>query len=110
MLTQRQKDLLAFLTAEAGQGRCPSFAEMQDVLALGSKSGVHRLLTALEERGFIRRLHNRVRAIELTGNPAPISHKAPTNDPTQAPVDVVLVPLYTLRGIERAAAMLRGRP
>lgn len=61
-LTDRQKQLLDYLRS---CNRCPSYIEMRDALGLTSKSGVHRLITALEERGFVRRLPNRSRAIEL---------------------------------------------
>lgn len=66
MLTKKQHELLAFINARIGEsGVSPSFDEMKDALALKSKSGVHRLITALEERGFIRRLPNRARALEV---------------------------------------------
>ena len=66
MLTQQQQQLLEFLQTRLEQdGVCPSFDEMRDALDLKSKSGIHRLITALEERGFIRRLENRARAIEI---------------------------------------------
>src|SRR5262249_62204447 len=52
----------------------PSFDEMRDALALRSKSGIHRLITALEERGFIRRLPNRARAIEVIKLPESVAH------------------------------------
>ena len=66
MLTEKQKDLLLFIHARMQErGVPPSFDEMKDALDLRSKSGIHRLITALEERGFIRRLPNRARAIEV---------------------------------------------
>jgi repressor LexA len=66
MLTQKQKDLLLFIhTRMQDSGVPPSFDEMKDALELKSKSGIHRLITALEERGFIRRLPNRARALEV---------------------------------------------
>lgn len=66
MLTQKQLELLTFLTNNLKKnGTAPSFDEMKDALALKSKSGIHRLVSALEERGFIRRLPNRARAIEI---------------------------------------------
>jgi repressor LexA len=61
-LTQKQNELLHYLRARE---TCPSFEEMKRALNLRSKSGVHRLIAGLEERGFIRRLPNRARAIEL---------------------------------------------
>lgn len=66
MLTKKQHELLMFIHTrlEAG-GVSPSFDEMKEALALKSKSGIHRLITALEERGFIRRLAHRARALEV---------------------------------------------
>ncbi len=66
MLTQKQKELLLFIhTRMQSEGVPPSFDEMRDALDLKSKSGIHRLITALVERGFIRRLPHRARAIEV---------------------------------------------
>jgi repressor LexA len=66
MLTRKQYELLKFIDERLKEaGVPPSFDEMKDALDLRSKSGIHRLITALEERGFIRRLPNRARAIEV---------------------------------------------
>src|SRR5438132_378156 len=66
MLTRKQYELLRFISDRLKEsGVPPSFDEMKDALDLRSKSGIHRLITALEERGFIRRLPNRARAIEV---------------------------------------------
>src|SRR6202035_267816 len=66
MLTRKQSELLRFIHERLKEtGVPPSFDEMKDALDLRSKSGIHRLITALEERGFIRRLPNRARAIEV---------------------------------------------
>ncbi|MET0971050.1 MAG: transcriptional repressor LexA [Tardiphaga sp.] len=66
MLTRKQYELLQFIDQRLKEaGVPPSFDEMKDALDLRSKSGIHRLITALEERGFIRRLPNRARAIEV---------------------------------------------
>ena len=66
MLTRKQHDLLSFVHERLKEsGVPPSFDEMKDALDLKSKSGIHRLITALEERGFIRRLPNRARALEI---------------------------------------------
>jgi repressor LexA len=76
MLTRKQFELLRFINERLKEaGVPPSFDEMKDALDLRSKSGIHRLITALEERGFIRRLPNRARAIEViklpeSANPA----------------------------------------
>ncbi|MFN4170819.1 MAG: transcriptional repressor LexA [Pseudorhodobacter sp.] len=70
MLTRKQMELLDFIrTRMAADGVPPSFDEMKDALDLKSKSGIHRLITALEERGFIRRLAHRARAIEIVKLP-----------------------------------------
>lgn len=66
MLTRKQHELLMFIHERIKEtGVPPSFDEMKDALDLRSKSGIHRLITALEERGFIRRLPNRARALEI---------------------------------------------
>jgi len=66
MLTRKQHELLMFIQERLKEaGVPPSFDEMKDALDLKSKSGIHRLITALEERGFIRRLPNRARALEV---------------------------------------------
>lgn len=70
MLTRKQMDLLIFINKRlARDGVPPSFDEMKDHLNLRSKSGIHRLITALEERGFIRRLAHKARAIEILRMP-----------------------------------------
>ena len=66
MLTRKQHELLTFIQSRLEEsGISPSFEEMKEALDLKSKSGVHRLISALEERGFIRRLPNRARALEV---------------------------------------------
>jgi repressor LexA len=73
MLTRKQFELLRFIHERLKEaGIPPSFDEMKDALDLRSKSGIHRLITALEERGFIRRLPNRARAIEVIKLPEPV--------------------------------------
>lgn len=70
MLTRKQYELLMFIHERLKEsGVPPSFDEMKDALDLRSKSGIHRLITALEERGFIRRLPNRARALEIVRLP-----------------------------------------
>ncbi len=70
MLTEKQKDLLMFIHRRIQEkGVSPSFEEMKDALNLKSKSGIHRLITALEERGFIKRLAHRARALEIVKLP-----------------------------------------
>jgi repressor LexA len=75
MLTRKQFELLRFIHERLTEtGVPPSFDEMKDALDLRSKSGIHRLITALEERGFIRRLANRARAIEVIKLPDSVGH------------------------------------
>ena len=99
MLTRKQSELLTYIQARlAESGVSPSFEEMKEALALKSKSGVHRLISALEERGFIRRLPNRARALEILkmpdGQAGIASHpRAPAVPPTAAN-DVIDLPLH----------------
>src|SRR5580658_8731232 len=78
MLTRKQLELLKFINERAKEsGVPPSFDEMKEALDLRSKSGIHRLILALEERGFIRRLPNHARALEVLRLPestTPASH------------------------------------
>ena len=75
MLTKKQLELLRFIHERLKEaGVPPSFDEMKDALDLRSKSGIHRLITALEERGFIRRLPNRARAVEVIKLPDSVGH------------------------------------
>jgi len=70
MLTTKQKELLMFIHERLKEtGVPPSFDEMKEALDLKSKSGIHRLITALEERGFVRRLPHRARAMEIVRLP-----------------------------------------
>ena len=74
MLTRKQYELLLFINERLKEaGVPPSFDEMKDALDLRSKSGIHRLIKALEERGFIRRLPNRARALEVVRLPEAMS-------------------------------------
>lgn len=74
MLTRKQHELLVFIHERLKEsGIPPSFDEMKEALDLASKSGIHRLITALEERGFIRRLPNRARALEVVRLPDSIA-------------------------------------
>ena len=78
MLTRKQHELLSFINDRLNvSGVSPSFEEMKEALALKSKSGVHRLISALEERGFIRRLPNRARALEVVKMPEGTAAAAP---------------------------------
>src|SRR6476619_7126537 len=99
MLTAKQRELLLFIDNRLNDsGISPSFDEMREALDLKSKSGVHRLISALEERGFIRRLPNRARALEVlklpetaqtataTGTPLRPVAPAPANDTIELPL------------------------
>ena len=101
MLTAKQRELLLFIQQRLGEtGISPSFDEMREALDLKSKSGVHRLISALEERGFIRRLPNRARALEVlklpeAGSPAAPTNVVPLRPAAQAPAnDMIDLPLH----------------
>jgi repressor LexA len=79
MLTRKQHELLMFIHERIKEtGVSPSFDEMKDALDLASKSGIHRLITALEERGFLRRLPHRARALEVIKLPQEATSSAPS--------------------------------
>jgi repressor LexA len=92
MLTQKQHDLLIFIDKRLKKNSIsPSYDEMKDALGLASKSGIHRLITALEERGFIARLPHRARALEILRLPGQKASEAkgapePANDSVSVPL------------------------
>lgn len=112
MLTRKQHELIRFIQSRLEEtGVSPSFEEMKEALDLKSKSGVHRLISALEERGFIRRLPNRARALEVLRRPDDVTRAAPraaansntmltaiaTAPPRETPAaanDVIVIPLH----------------
>lgn len=111
MLTRKQHELICFISDRLTEtGVSPSFEEMKEALDLKSKSGVHRLISALEERGFIRRLPNRARALEVIKMPeradaapsAPVAPQVPAANPATelsrplppAANDVLEIPLH----------------
>ncbi|MDP9413616.1 MAG: transcriptional repressor LexA [Pseudomonadota bacterium] len=99
MLTRKQHELLTYIHEHlAANGVSPSFEEMKEALELKSKSGVHRLISALEERGFIRRLPNRARALEVMRMPDVKAGIASTPKPParlpEAANDVIELPLH----------------
>ena len=117
MLTAKQRELLLFIDSRLKDGGVsPSFDEMREALDLKSKSGVHRLISALEERGFIRRLPNRARALEVVKLPEtrpsatvtpmrPIA-AAPANDTMEIPLHGRIAagtPIEALQGTETFA-------
>jgi repressor LexA len=115
MLTRKQHELVCFINDRLKEtGVSPSFEEMKDALDLKSKSGVHRLISALEERQFIRRLPNRARALEVLRMPdrpekverktrgkvagtaagVTAAHAQPAPQPRTAANDVIEIPLH----------------
>ena len=114
MLTRKQHELLLFINRRlAESGISPSFEEMKEALSLKSKSGIHRLISGLEERGFIRRLAHRARALEVVKLPEEVAVPAATEktrfsptvirgdfsgalpgSPVSAESDAVELPLY----------------
>ncbi len=100
MLTRKQHELLTFIDTRLKEtGVSPSFEEMKEALDLKSKSGVHRLISALEERNFIRRLPNRARALEVLRTPdvtakAQAPAKASSAAPKAANENVLDIPLH----------------
>ena len=99
MLTAKQHELLSFIYHRLGEtGISPSFDEMREALELKSKSGVHRLISALEERQFIRRLPNRARALEILKMPdLAVAKPAPIVAPTRiraAANDLIEIPMH----------------
>ena len=117
MLTAKQRELLLFIDNRLNEsGISPSFDEMREALDLKSKSGVHRLISALEERGFIRRLPNRARALEVvklpevrpaaTVTPIRPAVAAPANDTMEIPLHGRIAagtPIEALQGTENFA-------
>ena len=78
MLTRKQHELLSFIDSHLKEtGVSPSFEEMKEALTLRSKSGIHRLISALEERGFLRRHHHRARALEVMRLPENMAGQKP---------------------------------
>lgn len=116
MLTAKQRELLLFIDQRLKEfGVSPSFDEMREALELKSKSGVHRLISALEERGFIRRLPNRARALEVLKLPEarspvapmrPVVSSVPANDTMEIPLHGRIAagtPIEALQGTESFA-------
>ena len=93
MLTRKQYELLMFVNKRLNeQGVSPSFDEMKEALGLRSKSGIHRLITGLEERGFIRRLPHRARALEVSRLPENLAPATPAPAPRAAPTTTPATP------------------
>jgi repressor LexA len=107
MLTRKQYELLMFINSHLqAHGVSPSFDEMKEALGLRSKSGIHRLITGLEERGFLKRLAHRARALEVIRLPEEVGVPMPARDtpvsgrcltgaaPVGQPSETVQLPLY----------------
>ena len=110
MLTRKQFELLRFIHERLTEsGVPPSFDEMKDALDLRSKSGIHRLITALEERGFIRRLANRARAIEVIKLPESVGHGLPGRSRGFTP-SVIEGDLGRVRAVSEEDIAEGGRP
>ena len=117
MLTRKQLELLDFINRRMRKdGVPPSFDEMKDALDLRSKSGIHRLITALEERGFIRRLAHRARAIEivklpdaLEGQPAGFTPRVIEGDRTDPPLGAMPVQVHASE-VEVMGRIAAGTP
>ncbi|HRD78956.1 MAG TPA: transcriptional repressor LexA, partial [Hyphomicrobiaceae bacterium] len=114
MLTAKQKELLLLIHQRLQEsGVPPSFDEMKDALELKSKSGIHRLITALEERGFIRRLPHRARALEIVRLP---DHMSGEGGASAAPAPAAMSNVTPLRpergggGATPVSARAQGRP
>lgn len=106
MLTGKQHQLLSYLIDyQADKDITPSFDEMRQAVGLASKSGVHRLVSALEERGYIRRLPNRARAIEILRHPgSPASADGPSSNVVEADFTGSLSSVVALPLLGRIAA------
>jgi len=115
MLTKKQHELLMFIHDRLAEtGISPSFEEMKNALDLKSKSGVHRLISALEERKFIRRLPNRARALEILRMPeqSGATSSPVTTAPKMMPVaanDILDLPLYGRIAAGQPIEAIEGR-
>ncbi|GCE79239.1 transcriptional repressor LexA [Komagataeibacter oboediens] len=111
MLTKKQHELLLFIDGHLRRtGFSPSFDEMKDALGLRSKSGIHRLISALEERGFLHRRHHRARALEILRlpdidvPPPPAPSDSPTPVPDNVPAPAILAGVVDVPFVGRIAA------
>src|SRR5471030_1862965 len=101
MLTKKQHELLLFINRRlADDGVSPSFEEMKEALGLKSKSGIHRLITGLEERGFIKRLAHRARALEILRMPEGHDDRAkPANRKSKLPASIPSLPAIAAQSV-----------
>src|SRR5580658_3477810 len=99
MLTRKQHELLMFIDSHLREtGFSPSFEEMKEALQLKSKSGIHRLISALEERGFLRRRHHRARALELVRLPDDVARAPAVEVRAEAAAGVTSFAPNVIRG------------
>ncbi len=113
MLTSKQKELLLYIHSRIKEtGVSPSFDEMKEALDLASKSGIHRLITALEERGFLRRLPHRARALEVLKLPDSATPAAPARGRSQFRPSVVTAAAAnaSMRGVPIVGRIAAGVP
>jgi len=117
MLTRKQHELLMFIHERIKEsGVSPSFDEMKEALDLASKSGIHRLITALEERGFLRRLPHRARALEVVKLPqqattaAPPKGRAPFKPQLVEPGDAIPMAANDTRELPILGRIAAGTP
>ncbi|PZQ45054.1 MAG: repressor LexA [Micavibrio aeruginosavorus] len=114
MLTKKQKDLLLFIHERMGQGDiAPSFDEMREALQLKSKSGIHRLITGLVERGYLERLPHRARALEV--KKLPEGYNPGRNDNTKSAaqtreINAVIAHAANIRSIPMQGRIAAGTP
>jgi repressor LexA len=109
MLTAKQKELLLYIHERLKEtGVSPSFDEMKEALDLASKSGIHRLITALEERGFLRRLPHRARALEVLKLPDSAATAAPPRGRSTFKPSVVTAEMRAMGG-DAAGIPILGR-
>lgn len=116
MLTNKQRELLLYIHERIREtGISPSFDEMREALNLASKSGIHRLITALEERGFLRRLPHRARALEVLKLPESATFAAPPRGrqefkPSVVSKDIAPKPANDVRSIPILGRIAAGVP
>lgn len=111
MLTRKQHQLLLFIHKRLSEdGVSPSFEEMKDALNLASKSGVHRLITALEERGFIRRLAHRARALEVLKLPETVTPARPHSVENVVHADFTPEPANDVKDVPLLGKIAAGVP
>jgi len=110
MLTRKQKELLLLIRDRLeADGVPPSFDEMKVALGLKSKSGIHRLITGLEERGFIKRLPHRARALEIIRLPEGTESKSSTRKGRGIPSDISIPDMAAIAAAQSVSLPLYGR-